>query len=229
MAELTASEVAESLGTSRQWVTTMLRRGDLTGRQLAGGTWLIDTDSLHEFRRMHHAGRGRNWTAPTSWSVLMLLSGRPVLTGTSTGTAERMRRRIAATPADEIARRVSGRVRWQRFTADDPAGLREAVALTGRSAAHLVDADLAEEASIVHGYALEGGISALLREHLLIPNAHGTVALAEVDESVPLPGPVAPPAVVAADLAASPATRERSAGLRALEKMRIEWLASATR
>jgi len=229
MPELTAREVADRFDVSPTWITVLARRGEFTGRQLADGTWLIDSDSLHDFANSHQRGRGRNWAPLTAWSMLMSLSGEPELAATPQSTIARMRRRIEVSPAEVIARRVSTRVRWRRFTADDPERLLLAVVRTGQTAAARVSANLTAPTSIIQGYAPPGGIAALMEDHLLLEAPRGEVMLAEVQPEVPLSLPFAPAGVIAADLAVSPGARERAAGLRLLDEMRAQWLAGGSR
>lgn len=47
--ELTVADVVERLACSAQWVTTLARRGRITGRRI-GRTWLLDAASVESYR-----------------------------------------------------------------------------------------------------------------------------------------------------------------------------------
>jgi hypothetical protein len=226
MQDLMTKDAALVLGISQRQVTELLRAGRLTGEQLQDGTWLVSRRSIGE-RRSLHTGAGRAWSASSSWALLDELSGRAA-EGLSQSTYDRMKRRIRTTSADEMARKVATRMTVHRYAADSLAKTTAELVLTGTSAAEVIDRALTSETRKVEGYVREGQLDGFVRRHLLTPDAGGDVTIYEAPESQ-LEGRHAIEAVIAADLARSVSTRERSAGLGALEDMRQAWLARHTR
>ncbi len=96
---------------------------------------------------------------------------------------------------------------------------------TGRAAADVVDSELIEDHRWVCGYVRSGTVDEYAKSHFMIPKLTGNDVIYDNTLPVDYVDDVMPPAVVAADLAHSTDTRERSAGLRALERMRQAWLA----
>lgn len=226
MQDLMTKDAALALGISQRQVTELLRSGKLAGEQLQDGTWLVSRRSIGE-RRALHTGAGRAWSASSSWALLDELSGRAA-EELSQSTYDRMKRRIRTTSADEIARKVATRTTVHRYTADSLARTATDLVLTGSSAAEVIDRTLTSEPLRVEGYIREGQLDNFARTHLLTLDADGDVAIYEAPESQLLERRQASEAAIAADLARSVITRERSAGLGALEDMRQAWLASHT-
>lgn len=226
MHDLMTKDAALALGISQRQVTELLRSGKLNGEQLQDGTWLVSRRSIGE-RRALHTGAGREWSASSSWALLDELSGREA-EGLSQSTYDRMKRRIRTTSGDEIARKVATRLSARRYAADSLARITADLVLTGMSAAEVVDRTLTSEIRRVEGYVREGQLDEFVRRHLLTLDPEGDVTIYEAPESQ-LVGRHASEAVIAADLARSVSTRERSAGLAALEDMRQAWLARHTR
>ena len=227
MESLMTKDAALALGVSQRQVTDLLRAGKLSGEQLSDGTWLVTPRSISE-RRSLNAGAGRTWSAASSWALLGELSGRSS-TGLSRSTLARIRRRIRTSTADEIARKVASRTIARRYTADSIAKTVSELVLTGRSAADAIDTELTSQTQIVEGYVRDGTLDSFARRHLLSADNNGDVTIYERHDSLNFTGRYAPDAVIAADLARSTSTRERSAGIAALEEMRQGWLAKHTR
>lgn len=226
MQDLMTKDAALALGVSQRQVTELLRSGKLSGEQLQDGTWLVSRRSIGE-RRTLHTGSGRAWSASSSWALLDELSGRAA-EGLSQSTYDRMKRRIRTTSAEEIARKVATRTTVHRYAADSLALTATDLVLTGASAAEVIDRTLTSETRRVEGYVREGQLDEFVRRHLLTLDAEGDVTIYEAHESQ-MEGRHASKSVIAADLARSVSTRERSAGLAALEDMRQVWLARHTR
>lgn len=226
MKNLMTKDAAIALGVSQRQVTELLRAGRLSGEQLPDGTWLVSPRALGEHRAVQ-SGSGRAWSASSSWALLGELSGRAA-EGLSQSTQARIRRRIRDSSVDELARKVATRVRVRRYSADSLARTAAGLTLTGTSAAELVDRRLTSETTKVEGYVAEGTLANFVRRQLLTPNAEGDVTIYEAPESE-VSGRHASKATIAADLVRSVSTRERSAGLAALEEMRHEWLVKHTR
>jgi hypothetical protein len=221
-------DAARALGVSQRQVTDLLRAGKLSGEQLSDGTWLVTPGSISE-RRSLNAGAGRTWSAASSWALLGELSGQSS-TGLSQSTLARIRRRIRISTAEEIARKVASRTVGHRYTADSIAKTANELVLTGRSAADAIDTELTSQTQIVEGYLRNNEtLDSFARRHLLSPDNNGDVTIYERHDSLNLEGRYAPDAVIAADLVRSTLTRERSAGLAALEEMKQRWLAKNTR
>lgn len=225
MQELMTKDAALALGISQRQITELLRAGKLGGEQLQDGTWLVFRRALGE-RRAIHAGSGRAWSASSSWALLGELSGRAT-EGLSQSTQARIRRRIRDRSVDEIARKVATRTRVHRYTADSLSRTAADLTLTGASAADVVDRTLTAETRKVEGYVRAGDLDDFVRRHLLTLDAEGDVTIYEAPESEVF-GRHASNATIAADLARSVSTRERSAGLAILENMRQAWLARHT-
>jgi hypothetical protein len=227
MESVLTKDAALSLGVSQRQVIDLLRAGKLTGEQLADGTWLVTPRSIGE-RKSLHTGSGRSWSAASSWALLGELSGERAA-GLSQSTLDRIRRRIRTSSADEIARKVASRTVAHRYAADSLARTAKDLVLTGSSAAHLIDTDLTSQSRFAEGYVPEGTLEAFVLRHLLASDDSGDVIIYEAPESLTLDSRHASNAVIAADLARSLSTRERSAGVRVLEGLRQQWLATHTR
>ncbi len=227
MDSLMTKDAARALGVSQRQVTDLLRAGKLSGEQLSDGTWLVTPRSISE-RRSLNAGAGRTWSAASSWALLGELSGQSS-TGLSQSTSARIRRRIRMSTAEEIARKVASRTVGHRYTADSIAKTASELVLTGRSAADAIDTELTSQTQVVEGYLRDETLESFARRHLLSSDNNGAVTIYERHDSLNFEGLYAPDAVIAADLVRSTSTRERSAGLAALEEMRQRWLAKHTR
>jgi hypothetical protein len=222
MDSLMTKDAAWALGVSQRQVTDLLRAGKLSGEQLSDGTWLVTPRSISE-RRSLNAGAGRTWSAASSWALLGELSGQSP-TGVSQSTLARIRRRIRTSTAEEIGRKVGSRTTTHRYTADSIAKTANELVLTGRSAADAIDTELTSQTQVVEGYLRDETLESFVRRHLLSADNNGDVTIYEGLDSLDFEGRYAPDAVIAADLARSTSTRERSAGLAALEGMRQRWL-----
>lgn len=226
MQNLMTKDAALALGISQHQVAELLRAGKLSGEQLQDGTWLVSRRSIGE-RKALHAGTGRPWSSASSWALLGELSGQRA-EGMSQSTRDRIKRRIRTSSADEIARKVATRTTAHRYAADSLSRTREDLVLTGSSASEQIDRTLTAEARRVEGYLRNGTLEDFVRRHLLTHDNDGDVTIYDSSPEG-FSERYAPDAVVAADLARSVSTRERSAGLAALEDMRQAWLARHTR
>jgi len=224
---LMTKDAARALGVSQRQVTELLRAGKLSGEQLSDGTWLVTPRSISE-RRSLNAGAGRTWSAESSWALLGELSGQSP-TGLSPSTLARIRRRIRTSTVEEIARKVASRTVGHRYTADSITKTASELVLTGMSAADAIDTELTSQTQIVEGYLHDETLESFARRHLLSADNDGDVTIYEHHDSLNFTGRYAPDSVIAADLVRSTSTRERSAGLAALEEMRQRWLAKHTR
>ena len=221
---LTATQLAKRLGISSRRARDLLRTDAIAGHQLPNGTWLADTDSVIRYEMNAERGSGRTLDPATAWGLLWELSGREAVWLTAR-TRARVHRRIRDSDAGEITRAVSQRSRTYRYSAANAERAAEGVIMTGRPVAHLVDSDLIEDRRRVCGY-VSGDVGDYAKSHFMVAKTNGQDLLFENTLPVQHGSKVMPEAVIAADLALSINTRERSAALRVLEELRSRWLAN---
>jgi len=225
MSDLTATELAEHLGVTRQHALGLLGSGAITGRQLANGAWLADSDAVARYEVSARRGKGRSLDRSTSWGILWELSGlRADWLGDS--TRARMQRRIRQSSADDLARAVAKRTVAHRYTAANTERAATGLIATGRAATDTLQTELISDRRRVCGYVRSGTPDEYAASHFMVADVGGQDIIYENTLPIELEEDVMPRAVVAADLAMSTDTRERSAALQALEEMRLEWLAA---
>jgi len=225
MTELTASELAERLGVTKRRALELLRTQIISGHQLANGTWLADGASVVRYQLSAPKGSGRTLDGATAWGLLWELSGLRA-DWLSASTYARVRRRIRErTPADIVAL-VSSRTKPHYFTAANVERASKGLIKTGRAASDQISSDLLSDTRHVCGYVRSGNVTEYARSNFMIARPTGLDVI--YDNTLPFEyeGERMPPAVIAADLANSTDTRERSAGLSALTKLRDQWLAA---
>lgn len=225
MTDLTATELAGRLGVTRQHALTLLRSGRISGHRLASGTWLADSDAIARYEVAARRGSGRTLDASTAWGLLWELSGLRAEWLTE-ATRARVRRRIREASAEEIAKAVSNRTVAHRYAAANAERASEGLIATGRAAADALGTELLSDRGRVCGYVHTGSPGDYAKTHFMAAAANGQDVIYENTLPVAYAGDAMPAAVVAADLATSVDTRERSAGLRALEELRQAWLAA---
>ena len=223
--EITATQLSQRLGVTRRRALDLLRSETIGGRQLANGTWLTDSDAVARYEISTRRGSGRTLDASTAWGLLWELSGRDA-SWLTPSTRARVRRRIRSFDAASIASVVSSRTRAHRFTSANVELASAELIRTGRAAVGVLGTDLIEDSSRVSGYVREGSIDDYAKRHFMVSQVNGRDVLYENTLPIEYEGNQMPTAVVAADLALSTDTRERSAALRALEEMRQRWLAA---
>jgi hypothetical protein len=129
---------------------------------------------------------------------------------------------VDSTPED-IVRAVSGRSRQTRYeVAND--GASDALALTGSAVAGTLKAGLKNWTDIVSGYVRVGTVAAHAQRYEMLPNYEGRHTLFEWTLPVAYDERRMPSAVIAADLATSHRPTERVHGLRALNRLKSEWI-----
>lgn len=225
MTDLTATQLAERLGVTKRRALDLLRTEEIAGRQLVNGTWLADSDAVVRYEVSASRGSGRRLDTATAWGLLWELSGLEV-DWLSASTRVRVRRRIRDSDASAITSAVSKRTRAYRFTAANAERASAGLIRTGRSAVNVINTDLIEDTRQVSGYVRAGTVSDYAKSHFMVPHVNGRDVLYENSLPVDYEADMMPAAVVAADLATSTDTRERSVGLQALEEMRQRWLAA---
>lgn len=225
MRDMTTQEAAASLGVSQRLIRSLLEDGRLEGDQLPGGVWLVAPVSVERYRSVRRP-RGRAWSDETCWSALALLSRQPTA-HVPTRTAARLRARLAGIEVEELARKLSGRLTPTRWSAINKEDIKNQLVLTSASGSHVIDSELAPALTGIEGYVV-GSQEEFVERNLIIPDQRGDIVLFG---SLPLApqGRYAPEAVIAADLARSIDSRERGAGLAALERLRRAWLDGTTR
>lgn len=225
MVDLTATQLAERLGVTTRRARDLLRSEEITGRQLANGTWLADSDTVARYEVSASRGSGRTLDAATAWGLLWELSGLDA-DWLSASTRARVRRRIRNSDAEALAAAVSRRTRAHHFNAANAERASAGLIRTGRAAVSVLDTDLIEDSRQVAGYVRSGAVEDYAKSHFMIPAVAGYDVIFENTLPIEYAGETMPAAVVAADLTMSTDTRERNAGLRALQEMRQRWLAA---
>lgn len=224
MTDMTATELARRLGVSRRRATELLAMQAIAGRQLANGTWLADLESVARYEMSARRQQGRTLDSATSWGLLWELSGLHAEWLTPS-TRSRVRRRIRTSDADDLARAVASRTTARRYRAANAENAARGLIATGRAAASLLETDLLDDRRHVSGYVRAGTASDYARANFMVDDRAGLDVVYENTLPTRYDESSMPVAVVAADLAVSIDTRERSAGLRALNELRQAWLA----
>jgi len=225
MTDLTATELATRLGVSKRRATDLLATNAIAGRRLSSGAWLADSDSVAHYESAARRGKGRKLDADTAWGLLWELSGRDAEWLTPS-TLSRVRSRIRDAQAEEIARAVAGRTRAHRFRAANPAKAAAGLIATGRAAASVLGVGLMNDTRQVSGYTRHDSAADYALENFMVADSSGHDVIYDNTLPIDYAGDVMPTAVIAADLAVSTDTRERSGGLRGLDDLRRTWLAS---
>lgn len=225
MTDMTATELAERLGVTHRRATELLSSGAVAGRKLANGTWLADADSVTRYESAARRGRGRALDAATAWGLLWELAGLDA-DWLTPSTRSRVRRRIRQTGPEDLARVVSGRTTMRHYRAANAERAARGLIATGRAAAGRLGTELIDDRRRVSGYVRTGTADDHAEVHFMVADIAGQDVLYENTLPIRYDDNVMPAAVIAADLAVSTDTRERSAGLRALEGLRQAWLAA---
>lgn len=139
-------------------------------------------------------------------------------------TRARVRQRIGDWDISKIVSAVSSRSQQHRFRAANAELASKDLIRTGRAAAGSLAMPLVEDTRRVAGYVPSDAIQEYAKSHFMVPTPSGQDVLYENTLPIEYAGETMPAAVVAADLATSTDTRERSAGLQYLEELREQWL-----
>ncbi|WP_022882719.1 MerR family transcriptional regulator [Gryllotalpicola ginsengisoli] len=233
MTEMTTTEVARRLGVTNRRVVDLANVGEVHARKLANDVWLIDSDSVLRYENKHRGHAGRALDAATSWAILWELSGLRA-TWLPTRTYARVRNRLAHLTVDALSRAVASRTKAHRYRSANVERVLPDVIATGRlavgSLSGALATELVEDRRRVVGYVPRGAeISTFARKHFMVEDQAGQDVLFENTLPIEYASETMPAGVVAADLAVSVDTRERSAGLAALEEMQRQWLARHAR
>ncbi len=227
-------EAARRLGVSRARIYALANDGALVGVG-AGGTLRITAASV-AWRGAQQAPTGAPLSSAGAWAVLTLASGEPALLEHGAGNLtapdrSRALQRLRQHGLLELVNRLGARASVRRFEptrgADTAAALAAdpRVVLTGVSAARVLDWEWpnaeAVQGSVVDGYVSELGLAELIDRYELAPDPEGAVVLRTVQEPWPFPphSRVAPPVVVALDLAEAAESSLRGVGRQYLEEL----------
>lgn len=225
MSDLTATELADRLGVTRRRAVELLGSGEIAGRQLVNGTWLADSDAVARYEVLGERGSGRTLDRDTAWGLLWELSGLDAAWMNSR-TRARVRQRIRESTSDGLVKAVAKRTVAHRYTAANAERAAAGLIATGRAAADVLGTELSSDQRRVSGYVRSGTPDEYAASHFMAADISGQDVIYENTLPVDCDGDVMPRAVVAADLATSTDTRERSGGLRAIEEMRQARLAA---
>jgi len=226
MTDLTVSELATRLRVTRRRALELLADKRIGGRRLANGMWLAHADSVARYEQIAVRTSGRALSSGAAWGLLWELSGLKA-NWLSQSTHARVRRRIRDSSAEEIALAVASRTRAHHFVSANSELAGADLIHTGRRAlSALVDlgVDLLPDDRHVSGYVRTGEVSDYATSHFMVAQLDGTDVLYDNTLPIDWDGDTMPAAVVAADLARSTDTRERSAGLHSLEALRRRWV-----
>lgn len=221
MVGITVREAAIRLGISDQRVREMLRSGEITGKQV-GSQWIVDLASVQERARLGFT-HGRPWSEATVQRVITALSD-------NTWADAKTRHRIIATDTEDMWRKVAQTIDVLRFSTRRDDLVRKHVSLTGESAIDVLGERLVGESSTIHGYLRGCDLEDLIDDAGLVDEVDGNVAIyvSRSGDSSWVSEGIAQRALVAVDCARAAATRVHSAGVRALDQMRTEWLTQST-
>lgn len=228
MSELTVPQTAERLGIGERQVRNLVAHTRaFSARQLPSGEWLIDSDSIARFE-LRRRTAGRPLQPDTAWAILYELSGVEAAGLLSKSTYSRARNRIRDLSPTELAVAVGARTTVHRYRSANATRAQADLVPTGRAVSGLISSDLLPDDRRVRGY-LPAGVSRsdYASSHFMVEDPSGQDLLYENTAPGGLTAPLR--AVVAADLALSTDTRERSAGLAALGALKDEWLHEHTR
>ncbi|WP_156496145.1 hypothetical protein [Microbacterium sp. T32] len=223
MSDLTTAELATRLAITPRHAVDLLARGDIEGRRLSTGVWLADLNSVLRYESAARRGKGRTLDSATAWGLLWELSG--LRAGwLAPRTRARVRARLRDADVEDLARAVSGRTRPHRFrAANAPKAMGDLIA-TGAAVAGRLGVGLMDDTRRVSGYVRGGDVSAYAEAHFMAASTSGHDLIYENTLPIAYDGDAMPGAVIAADLATSVDTRERSGGLRAIADLRAAWL-----
>jgi hypothetical protein len=210
---MAVSEAAERLRVSTRQVQHLVARGEL--RQLARG--VIDETSVERLLAVRQGSHKRAWSEATAWGAVSLLSGGDAEWMGETQRS-RLRSRLRGLSATELVERARQRADVTRYRAHSSAGrhllgiLVYATNVAGRLGL--------AETNDVDGYIAAADVASVVRNHGLIRDDEGPVTLRATTMDLGIVRGLANRSVVLAglDLAESLDTRERRAGLDALDR-----------
>ena len=212
---LTTDQAADRIGVSVRHVQRLIADGDL----VAIGPDRVDADSVAQWLALRQGSRMRAWEEPTAWAAVALLEG---LRAPWLGQAQRSRLRaaLAAAKNTELAARTRNRAQVHRFYAH-PRGLSHLAREAIPSGATRGVGGLSAATDRIDGYVDDATLSRWIKRFRLEPDPAGNVTLRETT----MPSSVVTDlargkrhVLAALDLAGSIDARERSTGLRLLDR-----------
>lgn len=219
--QVTTATAASRLGVSQRQVQRLIATGALPASRTAGDAWVVDALALNAMVRTRPA-RGRPWAPEMAWAALWHLSGLDAdwLDRRSSG---RLFERLRSLDAEGLVHACRRRALVRHYRASDSflGELDAALVRTGAAAMTSATFGMSRDRARVDGYCDAGALAGFVRDFHLVEDSRGNVTLRAVSlRALPMGGlEEMPVAVVAADLAESLEVRERSAGLRALERL----------
>ena len=212
---LTTEQTADRIGVSVRHVQRLIADGAL----MAIGRDRVDADSVAQWMAQRQARRPRAWEEPTAWAAVALLEGHhaPWL-----GQAQRSRVRsaLATTTAGELAARTRNRAQVHRFHAH-PRALGHLAREVIPSGATRGVGGLTAATDRIDGYVDDATVARLIRRYRLENDPAGSVVLRETAMPTSVVTELANGrrhVLAALDLAGSIDARERSTGLRILDR-----------
>jgi hypothetical protein len=208
---LTVADAAQRLGVTTRRVQHLVANGTL--RMITRG--VVDETSVERYLASRGGFRWRPWSEPTAWGAVALLSGRDAA-WMGESQRSRLRGRLRALGARELAGRARGRAVVSRYTGH--------TSTAGRLRGQVVDTSAAAEAlgltatASVDGYVAAAELDGLVARHGLIRDDAGPFTLRATGMPLDVVADLARsgPVVAALDLAESLDVRERRAGVEAL-------------
>lgn len=215
MALMTTQQAAERIGVSMRHVQRLVADGGL----VAIGTDRVDADSVAQWLAQRAGSRVRAWEESTAWAAVALLEGEPA---PWIGQAQRSRLRstLADVSATELVARSRNRAEVHRFHAHP------------RAVSHLTH-DVVDSGSTrgiggltaakdrIDGYVDRAAVRRLMQRYRLEADPGGNVVLRATGAEMDVVTDLADGrrnVLAGLDLAGSTDARERSAGLRILDR-----------
>lgn len=225
--EMTTQDAARRLNVRPNRIRALIASGMLDARRV-GNLWLIDAESVEHQRGLTtELSHGRPMAPRSAWALSVLLDGR-AFPGLRQNEENRLLRLVDANQDVNVMRRRLLRrsdscAAYRAGDEDVEALLRDPdTVLTGVSAGEALHLGLGTGNS-ADLYVSGEHLAALIDKYYLVKSRNGNVTLRVAAGNLHIPtaeqtsdGPVAPRAVIGADLADSPDTRTSSAGRRLL-------------
>lgn len=218
---MTTAQAAEMLNVGVHNVGRLVREGELSCVRTAGDAMLVPSREVYAYVQLRK-GKGRPLAPATAMAAFWELSGLKA-DWLDYAQKRRLRMRLASVSADDLVWQARKRARALTYRCDASflSTAASMMSLSGRSC--LDEFGLVGDSGVFEGYVSAEELDAVVQSCFMVPDPTGNVVL-HVAEYLPAGvGAVMPTAVSAADLAASLDTRERRAGLAALERMLDEY------
>jgi len=220
--QCTTKQAAEYLGVTRHEIARLVHAGILNACRSAGDAFLIDVVSLHDYAQLNK-GKGRPFSTSVAWGALWHLSKLDV-DWLTYQQSRRLKMRLDEIDADTLLWAVRNRARMSRFSLDESllSHAKKELVLTGGSTSNLSSFGLTNNPGGLEGYIMEDDVLDFLARFRASSNEKPNFLLRVIDDNTPTQVAATkkmPVAVVAADLASSLVSRERSAGRDKIEEL----------